>query len=376
MRLFGLLLLLLSALTVGAQQVRSVIPYRMVGGKMIVDMQMNGETRSFVFDTGAGKTSLTGEVCDELGLATVDSMRITDVNSKQVAYPLVMIESLLTPDNKINFSKVPAMRMPEPSPLVCFQVDGIIGSDVLAQLIVEIDGKAKTITLTSAENPSKVSLRRMLPFVQGKMPIVTLQAGRGNSLVCLFDTGCPGFLELKSSDFEALKDAAAFEVRAEGYGEGSFGIGGQAATASTYRVCFPQLSVGAAKFANVSSETSTPPYTLLGVKLLDYGKVTLDYPRARFYFEPYEEKFDLTEKHYDMGLRVKDGELVVAAVWTGLKGVVEVGDKVTKINGKPTGTYDFCESIINGIPELKEKKKTKLTVLTKDGEKEIVYQKK
>ena len=376
MRLFGLLLFLLSALTVGAQQVRSVIPYRMVGGKMIVDMQMNGVGRSFVFDTGAGKTSLTGEVCDELGLATVDSMRITDVNSKQVAYPLVMIESLLTPDNKINFSKVPAMRMPEPSPLVCFQVDGIIGSDVLAQLIVEIDGKAKTITLTSAENPSKVSLRRMLPFVQGKMPIVTLQAGRGNSLVCLFDTGCPGFLELKSSDFEALKDAAAFEVRAEGYGEGSFGIGGQAATASTYRVCFPQLSVGAAKFANVSSETSTPPYTLLGVKLLDYGKVTLDYPRARFYFEPYEEKFDLTEKHYDMGLRVKDGELVVAAVWTGLKGVVEVGDKVTKINGKPTGTYDFCESIINGIPELKEKKKTKLTVLTKDGEKEIVYQKK
>ena len=376
MRLFGLLLLLLSALTVGAQQVRSVIPYRMVGGKMIVDMQMNGETRSFVFDTGAGKTSLTGEVCDELGLATVDSMRITDVNSKQVAYPLVMIESLLTPDNKINFSKVPAMRMPEPSPLVCFQVDGIIGSDVLAQLIVEIDGKAKTITLTSAENPSKVSLRRMLPFVQGKMPIVTLQAGRGNSLVCLFDTGCPGFLELKSSDFEALKDAAAFEVRAEGYGEGSFGIGGQAATASTYRVCFPQLSVGAAKFANVSSETSTPPYTLLGVKLLDYGKVTLDYPRARFYFEPYEEEFDMTEKHYDMGLRVKDGELVVAAVWTGLKGVVEVGDKVTKINGKPAGTYDFCESIINGIPELKEKKKTKLTILTKDGEKEIVYQKK
>lgn len=268
------------------------------------------------------------------------------------------------------------MRMPEPSPLVCFQVDGIIGSDVLARLIVEIDGKAKTITLTSAENPSKVSLRRMLPFVQTGMPIITLQAGRGNNLVCLFDTGSPGFLELKTSDFEALKDAGAFEVRAEGYGEGSFGVGGQAETASSYRVCFPQLSVGATKFANVSSETSTPPFTLLGVKLLDYGKVTLDYPRARFYFEPYEEEFDLTEKHYDMGLRVKDGELVVAAVWTGLKGVVEVGDKVTEINGKPAGTYDFCESIINGIPELKEKKKTKLTVLTKDGEKEIVYQKK
>lgn len=58
-----------------------------------------------------------------------------------------------------------------------------------------------------------------------------------------------------------------------------------------------------------------------------------------------------------------------------MKGVVEVGDKVTKINGKPVGTYDFCESIINGIPELEAKKKTKLTVQTKWGEKVIVYQK-
>ena len=45
------------------------------------------------------------------------------------------------------------------------------------------------------------------------------------------------------------------------------------------------------------------------------------------------------------------------------------------MNGKPVGKYDFCESIINGIPELKAKKKTKLTVQTKRGEKVIVYQK-
>lgn len=58
-----------------------------------------------------------------------------------------------------------------------------------------------------------------------------------------------------------------------------------------------------------------------------------------------------------------------------MKGVVEVGDKITHINGKPVGIYDFCESIINGIPELQAKKKTKLTVRAKQGEKVIVYQK-
>ena len=54
---------------------------------------------------------------------------------------------------------------------------------------------------------------------------------------------------------------------------------------------------------------------------------------------------------------------------------MEVGDKVIKINGKPLGKYDFCESIINGIPELKNKKRVNLTIRTDNGEKEIAYEK-
>ena len=375
MKIIFLLVLCLLTVSVGAQQYKSVLPYRMVGGKMLVDVKMNGEDRTFIFDTGAGKTVLTGEVCEELGLATVDSLEVTDVNGKKDTYPIVEINSLLMPDGKINFRGLPAMKLLGPSPFKCFHADGLIGSDLLAQCIVEIDGKAKTITLTSAENASPISLRRMIPFAKAGMPIIALQAGRGNSLVCLFDTGCPGFLSLKSTDFEALKSVAAFEVTDEGYGEGSISVGGMGETDTSYRVCFPLLSVGATKFANVSAETATPPYTLLGVELLEYGKVTIDYPRRRFYFEPYEEKFDLTEKHYDMALRVKDGDLVVSEVWSAMKGVVDIGDKVLRINGKPAGKYDFCKSITEGIPALKEKKKTKLTVLTRQGEKTVVYEK-
>ena len=47
---------------------------------------------------------------------------------------------------------------------------------------MEIDGKAKTITITSAEKASRVSLRKMLPFVKAGMPIIALQAGMGNTL--------------------------------------------------------------------------------------------------------------------------------------------------------------------------------------------------
>ena len=48
---------------------------------------------------------------------------------------------------------------------------------------------------------------------------------------------------------------------------------------------------------------------------------------------------------------------------------------MVKINGKPAKKYDFCESILNVIPELKEKKKTKLTIETASGVKDIIYEK-
>lgn len=375
MRVICLLLLCLIVVPVSAQQHKSVIPYRLVGGKMIVDMTLNGQVRSFIFDTG-GQMALTGELCDELGVALLDSVQVTDANGKGVSFPRVVVSSLLTPDERIHFSNVPAMKLTTPSPFECFHADGLIGSDLFKDLIVEIDGKAKTITVTSAERASTISLRRMLPFSRtGNMPIITLQAGAGNNLTVLFDTGCPGFLSLKDTDYEHLQAGGACRTVSEGYGEGSFSVGGLAAADVSHRVHFPLVSVGATKFRNVTAETSTPPLTLLGVKLLEYGKVTIDYPRRRLYFEPYQPEVDLTSKHYNVNLRVKDGDLVVATVWSALKGQVEVGDKVLRINGKPAGKYDFCESIISGIPELKDKKKTKLTILTKQGEKVIVYEK-
>lgn len=357
-----------------AQQYRTVLPYRLVGGKMIVEMSMNGTIRSFIFDTG-GQTALTGELCEELGLNVTDSLVVTDVNSMRMAYPRVGIESLQPLDKKIHFKNVPAIKLSKPSPFECFQVDGLIGSDMLVNMIVEIDGKAKTISLASADTAPSISLRKMIPFKKAGMPIIALQAGAGNSVNCLFDTGYSGFFSLKNTDFDALKSTGAFTVLSEGYGGASMGVAGESAAATSYRVQLPLIIVSGAKFRNVSSETATPPLTLLGMKLLEYGKVTLDYVRSRFYFEAYEVENDLESKHYNLALRVKDGDLIVSTVWRAMKGLVEVGDRVTKINGQLVGKYDFCESIINGIPELKAKKRTKLTIQTKDGEKVIVYEK-
>lgn len=362
---------------VAQESLEVVLPYRLMGGKMIVEMKMNGQIRSFIFDTG-GQTALLKDVCDELHLPDFEPIKVTDVNGNVSVYNRVLVDVMGDVEGKINLRKVPAIIIPDASAFACFQVDGLIGSDLLKFFVVEIDGKNKIIKLLTNTKKVMPSLRKMLPFVQGGyMPIIQVQGGAGNSILTLFDTGCPNFFNLKESDFVSLRGMNAFSIVNEGYGEGSIGLGGLAKQDTVYRVMFPEIALCGSKFKHVFSETSTPPYTLLGVKLLDYGKVTIDYPKRCFYFEAYEDgELELEEKHYDMGLRVKDGDIIVSSLWKTSEEGLSIGDKVIAINGTPVRKYDFCESIIQGIPELKKKKVNKLTILTREGEKTVIYKKK
>lgn len=374
-RLTGTVIAFCMAVPLFAQQYKATIPYRMVGEKMIVEMKVNGTERPFIFDTG-GRTALTTKACQALQIVATDSMKVTDVNNVESYYKTTQIENLTTPDNVINFKHAPSLIIDEVKGWECFGVDGIIGSDLFASTIVSIDSQTKNIIVTSAEKPSTVSLRKMLNFTkEGGMPIVNIQIAPVSNITVLFDTGSPSLLSLIESDFENIKPEASLEVISEGYGEGSIGVAGQAEKASSYRVYIPTLSVGATKFRNLTTCTSKHPYTLLGVKLLEYGKVTIDYPRGRFYFEAFQPDNEINNQCNNFDLTVKDGDLYVSTVWSSTKGKIEVGDKVIKINGKPTKKYDFCESILNGIPELKEKKQTKLTIQTASGVKDIIYKK-
>ena len=116
--LFWIFFLGLIPVGVNAQgtHVESVLPYRLVGGKMIVEMKMNGQLRSFIFDTG-GQTALTEEVCDELGLPACDSIKITDVNGKQGGYRRVLIQELADPEMKIQLKTI-LMKKSETMPVL------------------------------------------------------------------------------------------------------------------------------------------------------------------------------------------------------------------------------------------------------------------
>lgn len=353
-----------------SQQYKAAMPYEMVGGKMVVEVELNGVKKRAIFDTGAAKNTITEKVMNELGLVVTSTQSVTDVNNNVSKYQKLSLEKLHLPNSEITFTGYDALVI-EGNPFECMGVDVLIGSEMFAKTIVEIDHKNKTITVTSAEMQPKISLRASRQFIQnGYMPIISVDM-ENISLTTLFDTGYGGFFLLKKEDY--LNNAASFNSVAQSISEGSIGLGGKAAAEQSHRIFVNKMNFNIAKFYGATIETSSSPFSLLGVKVLDYGKVTVDYARQRLYFEPYEKEMTLAAPLNDYSLTVKDGKLVVSTVWSSNKDGITNGDIVSHINGEKTPVLDFCESVTVGIKELKAKERATLTVVTKKGIKKINY---
>lgn len=353
-----------------AQQYKALIPYEMVGGKMIIEVELNGVKKRAIFDTGAAKNTITEKVMNELGLSVTSTQSVTDVNSKKTDFKKLSIGELKLPNSNLTFKGFDALVV-DGTPFECLGVEVLIGSEMFAQTIVEIDHKAKTVLVTSAEVQPKNSLRSSAPFVQnGFMPIITTNLDNV-AVITLFDTGYGGFFLLKNEDY--FENVASLNSIAQSISEGSIGLGGKSADELSHRVLVNKMSFAVTKFYGLVSETSSSPFSLLGMKVLDYGKVIIDYSRGRVYFEPHEKEVTLPKPLNDFGLTVKDGKMLISTVWSSNTGGIANGDVVTHINGRPTPVLDFCESTTVGVKELKEKQQTTLTVATKNGVRKIKY---
>ena len=247
-RILGIAIAFCMAIPIFAQQYVATLPYQMKGGKIIVNMQVNGTSRPFIFDTG-GQTALLTDVCSEIGLTAIDSIPVTDVHNNTIFHKRTCIENLTTPDNVFNFNQVPTLMFDKVKGWDCFGAEGVIGSDLLQNFIVVIDSKKQTIYITSAEKSAKASLRKMRPFVKdGFMPIINIQIASSTDLTVLFDTGCPSFLSMSDNDFFALQQTAKMKVVCEAIKEGNIGSTGQAKHTTSKRVHIPLLNVGSTKF--------------------------------------------------------------------------------------------------------------------------------
>lgn len=333
----------------------SSVDYREARGKIIIPVEIEGNTYSFLFDTGAPNL-ITKELSDKISTKTLNLISVRDANDSSRKLEVITIPSISL--GSAEFVDIPTIvNDPESNFILdCFQVDGIIGSNMVRKSVVHIDSENQVLSVSNDPEDFNLSGLEAIELSLSKgqsSPYMWIRLkGDGKAVeYVLFDTGMNGFYDMSLDNYDKLKELGAFDDSESGKGTKSVGLFNNSESRTHYRVTIPQIDIGSFDFHNVRTVTMTADRSRIGSEILKYGKVTIDYKNSRLYFEPFEGSRDLFEKELGFSPTVLDGEIVVGIVWSeDLPGKLNYGDKILSVNGKKILGANPCEFVSESSP--------------------------
>ena len=305
------------------------IPFEQINGKIIINVEITGHIHKFLLDTGAPVT-ISNEIATELGINPVKESNVVDAYANVGSTKIARVDNIKL--GNVIFKNVPAV-IGSNVIFKCIGVDGNIGSNLLRNTIIRLNSKNKTITITDDASRLNLNPKDQIPLNLKKdkqsTPFFILEVANGVTGDYFIDTGDSGFLALSNTYMNIFKAHNSCEILATGYGSNSFGENGVENSNVKQRVIFPSIKLDNTTFKNVKAETvfnnTGSGNNAIGVKLLDYGILTLDYIGGRLYFDPFNPETDLAEKSWSISPTYSDGKLVVGVVWDKLKDKVKPG---------------------------------------------------
>jgi len=357
------------------------ISYEFVNGKIIIPVSIEENLYQFLFDTGAPNL-ISSELLQRLQTKTVDSIIVTDANSKRKKMAVVAIPNLKIGD--VSFENVSSLVYAYEENIIfdCFEIDGIIGSNMLKESIVQILPKENSLQITNNKkrllhipvNAAKLSLLgdQRSPYVWIKL--IGEKSGKEQVLI---DTGMNGLYDLSVKHHNLLKTKNIYNNVSAAIGSKSISLFGNADQNEQFRILMPSLEINNTTFKNILVETTSDNNSRIGSDIFKYGNVTIDFKHKRFYFDSFENTNDLSEKIAGFSPTLVDDKLVVGIIWdTDLKESLQLGDEIISINNIDFSNTNICDLVIE---ESIFKKSDSLNIVFKDSTgqlKAMVFEKK
>ncbi|SEQ36839.1 Aspartyl protease [Hyunsoonleella jejuensis] len=348
------------------------ITYKNVNDKIIIPVTIKDSTYQFLFDTGAPNvisTSLLSVVKYSSGRA----LTISDSNDRKQKMNLITLKEITVGD--ITFSNTSALVFDKSENILfdCFEIDGIIGSNLLQKSIVQINPETKELVLTNSlknlrlgdEAPTKLFIvnAQGSPYIEIKL--------KGDVTVTeklLFDTGASGFYDMSKRRLDLFNKHKVAASVLSNEGVSGMGLFGASETNTKYRLKIPEILINSSLFKNVSTFTTDDDHSRIGSDILKYGVVTLDFKKKRFYFNGFNETNDLKEKLLGFTPVLENNKLIVGVVWDEeLKDKISYGDEILGINDIDLTTTNICDMISKKSP-FKSSDVLEITFKNKDNQ--------
>jgi predicted aspartyl protease len=349
-----------------------VIPYETEIGKIILPVTINNKTYRFLLDTGAPNLFST-ELLKEINVAEGDSINVNDANNQ---------------DQKMKFAVVPQLKIgnlvfenqagliynfEEHNLLSCYKIDGFIGSNLLRNSIIKMNGANKTIIITNKIKSLKIDKKpiKMKLYGNQKSPFVELKfVGKNNekaSDMVLVDTGMDGLYDMSKRAYTIFENSKIFEALYTATGIGDSGLFGAGDSSEQKLLEIENANLNQQIINNIMVSTTLDDNSRIGLDFLKYGDITLDFLNKKFYFES-PKTIDVKEKTPKFFTSVQNDKVVIGIVWDEkLKLLMNTGDEVISADQIDITNISLCD-FLRLKKEWKNKESYILKLKNKEGQ--------
>lgn len=318
-----------------SQSFHDTIPFRNDLGLIIIPVTFNGIEKQFAFDTGAQYSVAYGWPEDELK-KTNKSLTISSSSNRKSRMRFYKSGVIELGSRKIRGHRI--LNAPNNEIFDCFQVDGILGVDIIKELNWKIDCQQKLLIMyTSNFFPKEVKQMHELDFVfERNRPFIYLKRKK-NRFKFLLDTGAGGYSNVSSRNYN-LKNTEEL-IQSEFY-SGSYDVNGIFTATNPKVLQFPEMtskSVSLLPIIFYNNQKSSK----IGNKLWKNRSIFLSLNAGRLYSS--SQIIRNTYIGYSVVISYQKGAMRVINIEVDSEAWnfgVRQGDEVLEIDGKKFN--DFC----------------------------------
>ena len=334
------------------RRICDTIHYEYKQEKIIIPVIVNGVEVKYIVDTGGQTGTMREEAVKMQAKVSGVSRNVSDLNNIGANYASGVLENVQL-STSYRLSRLNTLIFPYVGFFKELGVAGILGGDAFAESVLTFDTRQQIMVINYPYRPTGLKITDGMQMFPGAANHSFVRADlNGLEKEVLFDTGAHGFLILSTDDCEELQAKGGCQVVNKAYGISGTGIAGLGKPTDIVKLNVPELTLGSQVFRNVGNCMTVTGKSIIGVDLLKYGKVVIDYMRHRFYFFPYAEgPVDLggAPVTWNVGVLPMNGHFGVSTIWKSLKGQVEFGDQVVNINGHSLEGFPQSEPEINRL---------------------------
>lgn len=360
--------------SVEIQESKSEIPVEFRLGLPIIQVNINGKSYDFLFDTGAINV-ISEKLYKELDLKTRSRQIIRDSQKKKSVLRTVKLDTIFIGENKFIETGAIVADLNQSVVISCLNIDGIIGSNLMKLAYWEIDYKNQKLSISNNKNifkiPEKADIMNFKTSSTGKVYIDVTINGITETNVT-FDTGSNSGINCSKRTFNKLEKSNLISHSNYGYGSNMSGLYGAGSHDTTFYMISDTLKVNEIICDNQIIQFKQKGSSTIGNEFLRNYRIIMDWNNNEISLIK-DENIELDSmSNFGFKSHLKNNQLFVKYIFnnsSAQKEGLQIGDHILKIDDNDYSKTEkncFCNIIENGFSP--EKDSIKVTVLRNEQE--------